>query len=67
MPASRPSTRGPSFSLMPKRMTICLAVCVIFSMSFAAPVVTSLKTSSSAARPPSVIAISSCSACLVCM
>ena len=53
----RPSTRGPSFSDMPKRMIICFAVDVIFSMSLAAPVVTSLKTSSSAARPPSVIAI----------
>ena len=42
---------------MPKRMIICFAVCVTFSMSFAAPVVTSWKTSSSAARPPSVIAI----------
>ena len=38
-------------------MIICFAVDVTFSMSFAAPVVTSLKTSSSAARPPSVIAI----------
>jgi hypothetical protein len=37
-------------------MIICFAVCVTFSRSFAAPVVTSLKTSSSAARPPSVIA-----------
>ncbi len=42
---------------MPKRITICLAVAVTFSRSFDAPVVTSLKTSSSAARPPSVIAI----------
>jgi hypothetical protein len=47
----RPSTRGPSFSLIPKRMIICFAVDVIRSMSFARPVVTSLKTSSSAARP----------------
>ena len=54
---SRPSTRGPSFSLIPKRMIICFAVCVTFSRSFAAPVVTSWNTSSSAARPPSVIAI----------
>jgi hypothetical protein len=38
-------------------MTICFAVAVTFSMSFEAPVVTSLKTSSSAARPPRVIAI----------
>jgi hypothetical protein len=58
----RPSTRGPSFSLIPKRMTIAFAVCVTFSMSFDAPVVTSLKTSSSAARPPIVIAICSSSA-----
>ena len=42
---------------MPKRMTICLAVAVTFSRSFDAPVVTSPKTISSAARPPSVIAI----------
>ena len=52
----RPSTRGPSFSLMPKRMIICFDIDVIFSRSFAAPVVTSSKTSSSAARPPSSIA-----------
>ena len=50
-------TRGPSFSHMPKRMTICLAVAVTFSRSFAAPVVISLKTISSAARPPSVMAV----------
>ena len=37
-------------------MTICFDVLVTFSRSFAAPVVTSLKTISSAARPPSVIA-----------
>jgi hypothetical protein len=37
-------------------MIICLDVEVTFSRSFAAPVVTSWKTSSSAARPPSVIA-----------
>ena len=42
---------------MPKRMTICLAVAVTFSRSFDAPVVISPKTISSAARPPSVIAI----------
>ena len=41
---------------MPKRMTICLAVAVTFSRSLDAPVVISLKTISSAARPPSVIA-----------
>ena len=58
----RPRTRGPSFSLIPKRMTICFEVAVTFSMSFAAPVVISWKTSSSAARPPSVIASSSMSA-----
>ena len=46
----RPSTRGPSFSLIPKRMIICLAVCVTRSRSLAAPVVTSWKTSSG--RPP---------------
>jgi hypothetical protein len=38
---------------------------VTFSRSFEAPVVTSLKTSSSAARPPSVIAIVSCSSARV--
>ena len=38
-------------------MTICLAVAVTFSRSFDAPVVISPKTISSAARPPSVIAI----------
>jgi hypothetical protein len=37
-------------------MIICFAVEVTFSRSFAAPVVTSLNTSSSAARPPSVAA-----------
>ena len=37
---------------MPKRMIICFAVEVTFSRSFAAPVVISWKTSSSAARPP---------------
>ena len=57
----RPRTRGPSFSLMPKRMIICFAVDVTFSRSLAAPVVISLKTSSSAARPPRVIARSSIS------
>ena len=61
----RPSTRGPSFSLIPKRMIICFAVEVTRSRSFAAPVVTSWKTSSSAARPPSVIAIWSISVPLV--
>ena len=58
----RPRTRGPSFSLIPKRMIICFAVEVTFSRSLAAPVVTSWKTSSSAARPPSVIASWSISA-----
>ena len=47
----------PSLSLMPKRMTICFAVAVTFSRSFEAPVVISPKMISSAARPPSVIAI----------
>ena len=42
---------------MPKRMIIAFDVAVTFSRSFAAPVVTSWKTISSAARPPSVIAI----------
>ena len=41
---------------MPKRMIICLAVVVAFSMSLAAPVVISPKTTSSAARPPRVMA-----------
>ena len=61
----RPRTRGPSFSDIPKRMTICFDTAVTFSRSFAAPVVISWKTSSSAARPPSVIASSSMSADLV--
>jgi hypothetical protein len=43
-------------------MIICFAVEVTFSMSFAAPVVTSWKTSSSAARPPSIAASWSISA-----
>ena len=50
---------------MPKRMTICLAVAVTFSRSFDAPVVISPKTISSAARPPSVIAMVSCSSARV--
>ena len=61
----RPSTRGPSFSDIPKRITICFAVAVTFSRSFDAPVVISPNTISSAARPPSVIASSSISADLV--
>ena len=43
-------------------MIMCFEVDVTFSRSLAAPVVTSWKTSSSAARPPSVIAIWSMSA-----
>src|SRR5213082_2864232 len=43
-------------------MIICFEIEVTFSRSFAAPVVTSWKTSSSAARPPSVIASWSISA-----
>ena len=50
---------------MPKRMTICLAVAVTFSRSLEAPVVISPKTISSAARPPSVIAILSVSSARV--
>ena len=50
---------------MPKRITICFAVAVTFSRSFEAPVVISLKTISSAARPPSVIAIASSSSARV--
>ena len=50
---------------MPKRMTICLADAVTFSRSFEAPVVTSWKTSSSAARPPRVMAIVSWSSARV--
>ena len=50
---------------MPKRMTICLAVAVTFSRSLDAPVVISSKTISSAARPPSVIAIVSVSSARV--
>ena len=41
---------------MPYFITIAFDVAVTFSMSLEAPVVISLKTSSSAARPPSVIA-----------
>ena len=65
MPWSWPNTRGPSFSDIPNRMTICLAVAVTFSRSFDAPVVTSPNTISSAARPPSVIAIVSWSSARV--
>ena len=50
---------------MPKRITICLAVAVTFSRSLDAPVVISPKTISSAARPPSVIAIVSLSSARV--
>ena len=50
---------------MPKRMTICLAVAVTFSRSLEAPVVISPKMISSAARPPSVIAIVSVSSARV--
>ena len=46
---------------MPKRMVICLAVAVTFSRSFAAPVVISANTISSAARPPRVMAMVSSS------
>src|SRR5438128_1231388 len=46
---------------MPKRMTICLAVAVTFWRSLDAPVVTSPKPISSAARPPRVIAMVSVS------
>src|ERR1700744_3180571 len=46
---------------MPKRITICLAVAVTFSRSLEAPVVISPNTTSSAARPPSVMAIVSSS------
>ncbi len=41
-------------SLMPYCMTIARATAVAFSMSFAAPVVGSWNTSSSATRPPSI-------------
>ena len=47
---------------MPNFMIIDFDVAVTFSRSFAAPVVTSWKTISSAARPPSVIASRSISA-----
>src|SRR5215212_6938626 len=47
---------GPSFSLIPKRVTICLAVCVTLSRSLEAPVVISSKTTLSAALPPSIMA-----------
>ena len=46
-------------SLMPYSVTIARAISVAFSMSFAAPVVGSRKTSSSAVRPPSSMASSS--------
>ena len=57
--------RASSLSLIPKRMTICFAVAVTFSRSLEAPVVISEKMISSAARPPSVIAIESCSSARV--
>ena len=60
-----PENPRPSFSLIPKRITICFAVDVTFSRSLAAPVVTSLKTISSAARPPSVMASWFISVCFV--
>ena len=50
---------------MPNRITICLALAVTFSRSLEAPVVISLKMISSAARPPRVIAIVSCSSARV--
>ena len=49
--ASRPNTRVPSARLMPKRMTMSLAVAVTASRSSAALVVISPKTICSAARP----------------
>jgi hypothetical protein len=45
---------APSASVMPYSVTIARATLVAFSMSLAAPVVGSWKTSSSAARPPSM-------------
>ena len=45
---------APSRSLMPYCVTIARASAVAFSMSLDAPVVGSWKTSSSAARPPSM-------------
>ena len=53
---SPPNLIAPSRSVMPYCVTIARAVAVAFSMSFAAPVVGSWKTSSSAARPPSMYA-----------
>ena len=50
---------------MPNRITIPFAVSVTFSRSFDAPVVISLKMISSAARPPSVIAMLSVSSARV--
>ena len=44
----------PKLSLMPYIVTIDFAMLVACSMSFCAPVVTSPKTSSSAALPPRV-------------
>ena len=55
-PCSWPSRIAPIRALMPYCMTIARATVVAFSMSLAAPVVGSWKTSSSATRPPSMYA-----------
>src|SRR5580692_7353116 len=47
-----PNLRAPSRSLMPYSVTMPRAIWLAFSMSLAAPVVGSWKTSSSAVRPP---------------
>ena len=52
--SSSPSLIAPSRSVMPYCVTIARATAVAFSMSLPAPVVGSWKTSSSAARPPSM-------------
>ncbi len=55
-PSPVPNLRAPSRSLMPYSVTMPRAIELAFSMSLAAPVVGSWKTSSSAVRPPSSMA-----------
>ena len=56
---SSPYCTGPNFSLMPYFIIMPLVIDVALSISLLAPVVTSLSTSSSAARPPRKLIISS--------
>ena len=56
-----PKRIGPSVSLIPNSVTMRRAISVARSMSSCAPVVGSPNLNSSAVRPPSNIAISSCS------